>query len=141
MKEPDIQIAVGRIRDAVYWRLTHCRPGRSSELYPVGADFEKTKDEDLPAVDGAAIAAAGYAVDSKGWLVPADKRRSIQAVDEDDSSRPLSLPPADLEWGRRGDGGDGGGALANRESDSRLAQGNLAEDASPHADSPDPAPS
>ena len=122
MKEPDIQIAVGRIRDAVYWRLTHCRPGRSSELYPVGADFEKTKDEELPVVDHAAITAAGYAVDGKGWLVAADKKWSTQAVDEDDSS-PLSSPPADLEWGRGGDGRDGrdgGDALANRESDSRL---------------------
>ena len=68
----------------------------------------------------AAITAAGYAVDGKGWLVPADKKWSIQAVDEDDSS-PLSSPPADLEWGRGGDGRDGrdgGDALANRDCDS-----------------------
>src|SRR5438067_2496077 len=35
---------------------------------------EKTKDEELPGVDHAAITAAGYAVDGKGWLVPADKK-------------------------------------------------------------------
>ena len=37
-------------------------------------------------MDGAAIAAAGYAVDGKGWLVPADKKWSIQAVDEEDDN-------------------------------------------------------
>jgi hypothetical protein len=30
MKEADLHVALKRIRDAVYWRLTHGRPGRSS---------------------------------------------------------------------------------------------------------------
>src|SRR4051812_12415914 len=84
MKEADIQVAVKRVRDAVYWRLTHTPPARSSELYPAAGDFEKTNDEKLPAVDHAAISAAGYTVDGKGWLVPAEKRLSIRMVDEDD---------------------------------------------------------
>lgn len=39
MREADVAVAVRLVRDAVYWRLTHARPGRSSELYPVAADF------------------------------------------------------------------------------------------------------
>lgn len=33
MKEADVAVAVRRVRDAVYWRLTHGRPGRLRELY------------------------------------------------------------------------------------------------------------
>jgi hypothetical protein len=136
MKELDIQVAVGRIRDAVYWRLTHSRPGRSSELYPVAADLEKTQDEELPATDSATIAAAGYAVDDKGWLVSAERMLPIQAVDEEDDS-PLSSPPADLEEGGGGDDKGRRGDLANRKSDVRLGQSNLPERASPDAYSSD----
>lgn len=71
MQEPDIQEAVKRLRDAVFWRITHVHPGRSSKLYPVTADLEKARNEKLPAVNHTAIFAAGYAVDGKGWLVPA----------------------------------------------------------------------
>jgi len=73
MREADIHAAVRRIRDAILWRVTHGRPGRSADLYPLAADFEKIKDDDLPAADQAAISAAGYVVDGKGgwrWLTP-----------------------------------------------------------------------
>jgi hypothetical protein len=139
MKEADIQVAVARVRDAVYWRLTNSRPGRSSELYPVAADLEKTQDGALPAVSSATISAAGFAVDGRGWLVAAEKRLSIQPVDEGDDSS-LSPPPSDLEEGGYeddggeddgGNGGDGGLTVANRRPGLRLAQGNLAERATP----------
>jgi len=58
----------------------------------VAADFEKTKDDGLVAVDQAAISAAGYAMDSKGWLIPAEKRLSIPMDDEDEDSSLTSLP-------------------------------------------------
>ena len=32
MREADIHAAVRRIRDAVFWRVTHSRPGRSADL-------------------------------------------------------------------------------------------------------------
>src|SRR5947209_20317041 len=41
MKEADIQVAVARIRDTVYLRLPHPRPGRSSPFYPVAAALAK----------------------------------------------------------------------------------------------------
>jgi len=96
IKEANVQVAVKRIRDAVYWRLTHPRPGRSSELYPMGADFEKTKDAELPAIGQAAISAAGYAVNDKGWLMHAERRLSARVIDEDED-RPLGSAPSDLE--------------------------------------------
>jgi hypothetical protein len=71
---------VRRIRDAIFGRVTHGRPGRSADLYPLAADFEKIKDNDLPAADQAAISAAGYVVDGKGWLALADAGRSIREV-------------------------------------------------------------
>jgi len=49
MREADIHAAVRRIRDAVFWRVTHSRPGRSADLYPLAVDFEKIKDDGLPA--------------------------------------------------------------------------------------------
>ena len=138
MKEADIQVAVARIRDAVYWRLTHPRPGRSSEFYPVAADLEKVQGEKLPAMDSATISAAGFAVDDKGWLMPAKKWVPIQAVEDEDDS-PLSSPPSDLGWGGEGDEGgddthgddDDGG---NRRPGLRLGQRNLPEDAIPNGD-------
>src|SRR3954464_2854877 len=36
MKEANVQMAVKRIRDAVYWRVTNSRPGRSGDLLPHG---------------------------------------------------------------------------------------------------------
>src|SRR5277367_4726204 len=125
MKEANIQVAVKRIRDAVYWRLTHGRPGRSSELYPMAADLEKTKDADLPAIDQAAISAAGYAVDDKGWLVPAERRLSARVIGEDEDSS-LSSAPSDLE-DEHADG-----LMDNRKLGLRLDEGNLAEKASPN---------
>jgi hypothetical protein len=141
MEEPDVQVAVGRVRDAAYWRLTHSRPGRSSDPYPVTADLGKARDRSLPAASSTAIARVGCAVDSRGWLVRAGQRLSVQAAIEEDDS-PLSSPPSDLEGfaieglegaGIEGGGGDGG-ALPNRKPGLRLGQGNLPEHASPSAD-------
>ena len=87
MKEANVQMAVKRIRDAIYWRLTHGRPGRSSELYPMAADFEKIKDADLPVIDQAAISAAGYAVNDKGWLMHAERRLSAHVIGEDEDAK------------------------------------------------------
>lgn len=97
MKEANVAVAVNRVRDAVYWRLTHGRPGRSSELYPVAADFDRIKDNELPAVDQATISAAGYGVDDRGWLVPAKKRLSVRVVGEEDEDSSLSSLPPDYE--------------------------------------------
>ena len=81
------------------WRTTNSRPGRSTDLYPVAADLEKTKDAGLPAVDHAAIAVAGYAVDDKGWLVPAERRLSARVIEEEkeDDDSPLSTLPSDFD--------------------------------------------
>jgi hypothetical protein len=128
MRESNVQVAVKRIRDAVYWRMTHGRPGRSSELYPVAADLEKTKDAELPAIDQAAISAAGYAVDDKGWLVPAERRLSVRVIEGDEDS-PLSSVPSDLEGDE-----DVDDVVGNRKPGLRLDEGNLAEKASPNAD-------
>lgn len=92
MRETDIHAAVRRIRDAIFWRVTHGRPGRSADLYPLAADFEKIKDNDLPAADQAAISAAGYVVDGKGWLALADAGRPIREVAGRESRSPMSLP-------------------------------------------------
>lgn len=121
-------MAVKRIRDAVFWRMTHGRPGRSSELYPMAADLEKTKDAELPTADQAAISAAGYAVDDKGWLVPAERRLSVRVIEEGEDSS-LSSAPSDLEGDE-----DVDDATGNRKPGLRLDEGNLAEEASPNAD-------
>src|SRR5205814_5405583 len=134
---------------AIYWRLTHSRPGRSSDPYPVTADFEKAKDEKLAAVDRAAISAAGYAVDGKGWLVRAGQRLSIPVANGGDESdgddgNSLSSPLLDMEAeGGRDEGGrdegsrDAGGVVANRTGGRAISHGNLAENASPGVDSLD----
>jgi hypothetical protein len=147
MREGDVSRAVGRIRDAMFWRLAHCRPGRSADLYPVAVDFDKAKDDDLPAVDAAAIAAAGYTVDENGWLTlaAASQRRSIREVGDPGgdltssaklsrssrSSSPLSSAPSDLD----GDGHLGDLKDLNHRPGARLSLGNLADSASPEADS------
>ena len=94
MRDADIHAAVRRIRDAIFWRVTHGRLGRSADLYPLAADFEKIKDNDLPAADQVAISAAGYVVDGKGWLALADAGRSIRErwPGERESRSPMSLP-------------------------------------------------
>jgi hypothetical protein len=130
-KEADVAVAVKRVRDAVYWRLTHGRPGRSSELYPVGADFEKTKDDELPAVDQATISAAGYGVDDRGWMVHAEKRLPVRVLGEENEDSSLSSLPSGYE-GEVGENFDDD--VPNRRPDLRLGQGKLAEDASPNAD-------
>jgi hypothetical protein len=58
--------------------MTNGHTGRSSKLYPVTGDLEKTRDKKLPAVDPSAISAAGYAVDSKQGSQQA-KTRQAQA--------------------------------------------------------------
>jgi hypothetical protein len=93
MRKPDIHAAVRRIRDAIFWRVTHGRPGRSADLYPLAADFEKIKDDDLPVADQAAISAAGYVVDRKSWLALAGAGRSIREMAGEESSSPVPLPP------------------------------------------------
>jgi len=93
MREADIHAAVRRIRDAIFWRVTHARPGRSAVLYPLAVDFEKTKDDDLPVADKAAITAAGYAVDGKGWLAKAGAGRSIREAGGKGLTSPSSLSP------------------------------------------------
>jgi hypothetical protein len=98
----------------------------------VAADFERTKDDDLVAVDQAAISAAGYGIDSKGWLVPAEKRLSIRVDDEDEDSS-LSSLPSDCEGEAGEDVNDG---KPNRTSDVRLDMGNLAKRASPKEEDP-----
>jgi hypothetical protein len=88
--EINSETGCGKLEDMSLYRqlpcrmlgMTHPHPGRSSKLYPATADFEKTRDEKLSAVDHAAISAAGYAVDGKGWLVPAKKRLPVEAIDE-----------------------------------------------------------
>src|ERR1700733_7467251 len=129
MKEADVAVAVRRVRDAVYWRLTHGRPGRSSELYPVAADFEKTKDGELPAVNRAAISAAGYSIDGRGWIAPAEKRLLVRVVGEEDEDSPLSSLPEDDE----DDVSEHFFDEPNRRLDLRLGQGRFAEYASPGA--------
>jgi hypothetical protein len=91
------------------------------------ADFEKTKDAKLPAVDQAAISAAGYTIDDKGWLIPTKKRLSIHTVKEDKDS-PLSSGLSDLE----DEGADN--SASNRKPGLRLDEGNLSKKASPNTD-------
>jgi hypothetical protein len=92
MREADIHATVRRIRDAIFWRVTHSRPGRSADLYPLAADFEKIKDDDLPTADQAAISAAGYVVDGKGWLALADAGLSNREMAGGEGGSPVSLP-------------------------------------------------
>jgi hypothetical protein len=125
MKEADVAVAVRRVRDAVYWRLIYGRPGRSGELYPVAADFEKTKDSKLPAVDQATISAAGYGIDGRGWIVPAEKRLPVRVVEEDEDS-PLSSLPSDFE-DEIEERFNEPEPNPNRRSDLRSGQGRLAE--------------
>jgi hypothetical protein len=80
MQEPDIQEAVKRLRDAVFWRITHVHPGCSSKFYPVTADLEKARNEKLPAVNHTAIFTAGYAVDGKDWPVPAERGSQFKGL-------------------------------------------------------------
>ena len=148
MREADIHAAVERIRDAIFWRVTHVRPGRSAALYPLAADFEKTKDDNLPVADRAAISAAGYVVDRKGWLAQAGAGPSVREAggkgdtspsslspnvktekDLLSSSSSLSSPPSDIEkeedeWTDE--------AKPDGESGLRLGSGNLAEGPSPY---------
>lgn len=144
MREADIHAAVRRIRDAVFWRVAHKSPGRSTDLYPVAVDFEKTKDSGLPVADHAAISAAGYVVDRKGWLA---RGRSVREVGREEGSL-LSSPPPNLkiERGRSSSLGSLPSNVSEDEGESetksnqtspglRLDLGNLAEGASPDKDS------
>ena len=59
-------MTVKRVHDAVYWRVIYKRSSRSLKLYLMAADFEKTKDPELLAVDQAVISAVEYIIDDKG---------------------------------------------------------------------------
>jgi len=73
---------------------------------------------ELPAIDQAAISAAGYA-DDEGWLVPAGRRLSAHVIGEDEDSS-LTSAPSNFE------DQDADGAVDNYKP-LRLDEGNLAD--------------
>ena len=92
----------------------------------MAANLNKTKDNELAAVDIAAITIARYAVNDREWFMLVKKRLSARVIEEDNKDSSLSSISSSLKGESNANLSKG---IDNRKPGSRLDRGNLAEDA------------